>query len=82
VVEDFQFTQRTPGSVISNNWKFQNGILEVKAVNGDTLVLNANNGDYNTVNIQITTNDGTEFIEFTQQWSLWADNLRFDYLEQ
>ncbi|ASJ72419.1 hypothetical protein [Granulosicoccus antarcticus] len=52
------------------------GKLELSAGPDNRLVLNADTGDVNTVDITITA-DGTTST-FTQPWSLWSDSLTFN----
>jgi len=63
-------------AVFRNNWVFTTGQLQLLGEDGSTLLLDANNGDRHTVTVAITNDQGTE--TFTQPWSLWQDDLRFD----
>ena len=49
------------------------GTLEVVAEDGSQLVLSAENGDAETVSINISNNGDSESL--TQPWSLWLNNL-------
>lgn len=54
---------------------FATGSMTVTAANGDSLKLNADNGDPSTMSITITSAAGTE--SFEQPWSLWDNHLEF-----
>ena len=56
---------------------FQTGILQVIAENGDYLRLDADTGDNSTVNIEILNDGVTD--NFQQPWTLWRENLEFNF---
>lgn len=53
------------------------GVLELSGDDGSKLVLTADNGDFESVLIEISTS-GIVSETLTQPWSLWADNLRIE----
>lgn len=52
---------------------FETGRLELSAGRNNTLLLDADTGDINTVSITITKNGSTSSV--IQPWSLWTDSL-------
>ncbi len=61
------------------SWPYETGKLELTAADGSWLTLNADNGDPQSVMIEISTRDGvTETL--IQPWSLWTENLRFEFV--
>lgn len=57
---------------------YDTGTLELVAEDTSRLVLNADNGDPNTVTIEITNLDGSSDT-LIQPWSLWADHLKYEF---
>lgn len=52
---------------------FTVGRLQLRSDNGDTLTLDANNGDARTATVSLSR-PGV-YTQFTQYWSVWRDNL-------
>ena len=61
---------------LSSEWS-NSGVLELTGDDGSKLVLNADNGDFQSVAIEISNGDGDKKT-FTQPWSLWAEDLRIE----
>ena len=57
-----------------DGWTFEAGALRIIAADGSTLLLQAANGDRDTVDVTIT--GGGETITLVQPWSTWRENLR------
>lgn len=55
---------------------FQEGVLQLTAENGDSLLLDTATGDHRTVSIEITSGDVTETI--VQPWWIWRENIKFN----
>ena len=80
VTDEFRFSVRPEGE----NWdrrddpRFTTGTLELSAPDGSRLVLDADNGDFDTVDITVTDGDGSETV--TDRWDQWPNRLdiRFD----
>ena len=78
VLEEFISTlvPNDPGTFY---WPYETGRLELTAADGSGLMLNADNGDPQSVTIEISSRDGdTESL--IQPWSLWNENLRFEFV--
>ena len=57
-----------------DGWTFEAGALRIIADDGSTLLLQAANGDRDTVDVTIT--GGGETVTLVQPWSTWRENLR------
>lgn len=66
-------TVRIPGDLTPGN---DTGELELSAGPDNVLVLDANTGDNDTVNVTIRADGITSTV--TQPWALWSDNLLFN----
>jgi len=53
--------------------RFASGVLEIAGEDGSTLMLDADNGDIDTV--EVTLRAGDEMTTLTQPWSIWGDQL-------
>jgi|GEM_PF-3500795 len=53
--------------------RFASGVLEIAGEDGSTLMLDADNGDIDTV--EVTLRAGDEVMNLTQPWSIWEDQL-------
>lgn len=59
--------------LLANNWSFGNGKMTILAEDGSSIVLNAENGDPDSV--RVTIDNGQESESFDQAWSLWRPVL-------
>jgi len=72
VTEDFVYSDLT-ANFNSPDWRFTSGALSISAENGDSIMLRADTGDFDTVDIEINNASGQEV--FTQSWSDFVDSL-------
>lgn len=58
---------------------YESGAIELVAEDGSELILNAANGDLDSVSVEIIAPDGTRET-LTQPWSLWSDHLLYEFV--